>query len=116
MNFRLLNVMSLTCECVRKVRLSILFHFFRAVYADHLLTEALSTSGTRRSRNMKRSFRVLQRFCDLLRVPRPSIQRVVKSTGRVKALEFPNNSSTANLQDIVLTAFSQRLNRRQVSK
>ena len=34
MNYRLLNVMSLTCECVRKVRLSILFHFFRAVYAD----------------------------------------------------------------------------------
>ena len=65
---------------------------------------------------MKRSFRVLLRFCDLLRVPRPNIQRVLKSTGRVKELEFPKNSSTANLQDIVLTAFSQHLNRRQVSR
>ena len=65
---------------------------------------------------MKRSFRVLLRFCDLLRVPRPNILRVLESTGRVKELEFPNNPSTANLQDIVLTAFSQHLNRRQASR
>ena len=45
MNYRLLNVMSLTCECVRKVRLSILFHFFRAVYADHLLKKHCRRAG-----------------------------------------------------------------------
>ena len=116
MNCRLLNVMSLTCDYIRKVSALYIVSFLSSGLCWSLTQEALSTSGTKRSRNMKRSFRVLLRFCDLLRVPRPNIQRVLKSTGRVKELEFPNNSSTANLQDIVLTAFSQHLNRRQVSK
>ena len=116
MNCRLLNVMSLTCECIRKVSALYIVSFLSSGLCWSLTQEALSTSGTKRSRNMKRSFRVLLRFCDLLRVPRPNIQRVLESTGRVKELEFPNNSSTANLQDIVLTAFSQHLNTRQVSR
>ena len=90
MNCRLSNVMSLTCEYIQKASSLYIVSF-------------------------KRSF-VLLRFCDLLRVPRPNIQRVLESTGRVKELEFPNNSTTANLQDIVLTAFSQHLNRRQASR
>ena len=116
MNCRLLNVMSLTCDYIRKVSVLYIVSFISSGLCWSLTQEALSTSGTKRSRNMKRSFRVLLRFCDLLRVPRPNIQRVLESTGRVKELEFPNNSSTANLQDIVLTAFSQHLNRRQVSR
>ena len=45
MNCPLLNVLSLTCECVRKVRLSILFHFFWVVYADHLLKKHCRRAG-----------------------------------------------------------------------
>ena len=115
MNCRLSNVMSLTCEYIQKASSLFIFSFLLSGLCWSHSQEAMSTSGTRWSRNMKRSF-VLLRFCDLLRVPRPNIQRVLKSTGRVKELEFPNNSSTANYQDIVLTAFSQHLNRRQASR
>ena len=75
----------------------------------------MSTDRTRRSRSMKRSF-ILLRYCDQLKVPRPNIQRVLESSGRVTQLEFPNNSSTANLQEIVLNGFRQHLNSREASR
>ncbi|XP_074618766.1 uncharacterized protein LOC141877637 [Acropora palmata] len=76
---------------------------------------ASETRAPRRSRNLKKKF-VLLRWCDRLRVPRTASMRSLEAAGRVKDIEFPNNSTTEHVRELLLNSFGNHLNAADVDR
>ena len=74
-----------------------------------------SNQVARRSRSVKRTF-VLLRFCDFLRVPRSNVVRALESSGRIKEIEFNNNSTSAAIEDTLLNNFRDHLRREDLNR
>ena len=90
-------------------------HFSRVSLSSLLGSMSPNNDAAKRSRSMKRCF-VLLRFCDILKVPRPNVQRVLESSGHCKELEFLNNSTTSAIQELLTAAFQPHLNRDDASR
>ena len=55
---------------------------------------------------MKRSFILLRRE-DNMRAPRPTLLRTLQSCGRVRELNFANNSTRGVIQELLWNSFAQ---------
>ena len=59
---------------------------------------------------------VLPRWCDRLTVPRKASMRSLEAAGRVKDIEFPNNSTTEHVRELLLNSFGNYLNAADVDR
>ena len=73
------------------------------------------SNPSKRTRPLKRTF-IFLRFSDQLMVPRDNIYRALQTSGRVKEIEFFNNSATSSIQEMIWNTFRDHLNQDELSR
>lgn len=73
------------------------------------------SNPSKRTRPLKRTF-ILLRVCDQLMVPRDNICRALQSSGRVKEIEFFNNSATSSIHEMIWNTFRDNVNQDELAR
>lgn len=73
------------------------------------------SNPSKRTRPLKRTF-ILLRVCDQLMVPRDNIYRALQSSGRVKEIEFFNNSATSSIHEMIWNTFQDNVNQDELAR
>ena len=73
------------------------------------MSPSRNDAGTqRRSRTMKRTF-IFLRSDDTLEVPKATELHALESSGRIKEIEFTNNSTSQAIGEMLVNSFSNKL-------